>query len=134
MKSASGLQYMKRLWRQRFWRYLFTIPLYDLLIYMLCMGWLPDCLNGLIVPLMIGGLMLLGIIGGAVWAGLPGLRWYTAAIYTLLSVLIFPLTWLFLDAGMIDVFLLSFFMLSCQQGMGFALGAWCRISIAREKM
>ena len=89
MKSASGLQYMKRLWRQRFWRYLCTIPLYDLLIYMLCMGWLPDCLTDLIVPLMIGGLMLLGIIGGAVWAGLPGLRWYTAAIYTLLSVLIF---------------------------------------------
>lgn len=134
MKSASGLQYMKRLWRQRFWRYLCTIPLYDLLIYMLCMGWLPDCLTGLIVPLMIGGLMLLGIIGGAVWAGLPGLRWYTAAIYTLLSVLIFPLTWLFLDAGMIDLFLLSFFMLSCQQGMGFALGVWWRISIAREKM
>lgn len=124
---------MKRLWARPFGRFLCTILLYDLFTLVLCTGWLPWGADWLIVPLMPGGQMLAGLIGGALWGGLPGLRRRTLAAYTLLSVLLFPLTWVFLDEELIDVFFVAFFGLSCQQGAGFAIGAWCRMDCVRRR-
>ena len=115
------------MWEHPFSRWLCTVPLCDLLIWLLCTGKLPDALDGLILPLLLGGLMLLGIICGAVWGGLPGLRLRTAALYSLLSPAFFPLPYLILfsvrEPGLFPLTMLCW---NGQQGVGFALGAWRR--------
>ena len=119
---------MKRIWDRPFFRWLCTVPLYDLMIGLLCTGRAPGRLHELILPILVGGLFLLGIIGGAVWCGIRGLSWWTAAVYVLESLLVFPFSWPLLSVRESGLFPLAFVLLNGQQGAGFALGVWCRMA------
>lgn len=76
-------------------RYLCTVPLYSSLIMLMIWQDWSDALHMALLPVFVGGLFLLGLIGGVFWGGLPGLRWRTFFLYVLLSQFVFPLPYWF---------------------------------------
>ena len=112
-------------------RYLCTVPLYSLLIMLMIWQNWSDALHMALLPVFVGGLFLLGLIGGVFWGGLPGLRWRTFFLYVLLSQFAFPLPYWFYMPDEPGVFWLLFLCLNGQQTAGFALGAWFRITDIR---
>lgn len=115
-------------------RYLCTLPLLNVLIvlYIRCGNALPQPYGSwpLLALLLPGTPFLIGMLAGIFWGGVPGLRWRMAALYSLVSAAIYPLQYeLAFEPGL---FWWLLALLGGQQGVGFLIGAWFRMSSVRE--
>lgn len=122
------------LFRKCLFRYLCTLPLFDLLILLRILTWdlLPGLRDDPVFPLLFlpGVLFLAGMLAGIFWGGLPGLHGWTAAAYSLASLPLCPLPYFF--RGDPELFWPLLLLLGGQQSAGFLAGACGRISWVRS--
>lgn len=118
-----------------FFRYLCTVALVDILAGAAVRQGSASCRaypEAVLLLLMLpGGVFLLGLACGVIWGRIPGLRWRTAAAYSFVTLLAFPLPY-YLPYGS-EEFWILFWYANGQQCAGFVLGAWCSIDCMRRR-